>query len=71
MESGASGEETLTMVGVADGLSRRYRAGDVIIRQGQTDDCLYIIQSGRVEVVQERNGQEVRLASPKRDSRAS
>ena len=62
VESGGSGDETLRVVGVPDGFSRRYRAGDVIIRQGQADDCMYIIQAGQVEVVQERNGKEIRLA---------
>jgi len=62
VDGGGTGDEAPPSVGVQDGLSRRYRIGDVIIRQGQTDDCMYIIQSGQVEVVQERNAKEVRLS---------
>ena len=54
--------QTLRMTVAADGLDRVYRTGDVIIRQGQTDDCMYFIQSGQAEVVEERNGKQVRLA---------
>lgn len=43
-------------------LGNVYRAGEPIIRQGEVGECMYVIQSGKVEVVQERNGKEVRLA---------
>lgn len=46
----------------AERTNRTYQTGDLIIREGQTDDCMYFIKSGRVEVVQDRNGTEGRLA---------
>ena len=33
-------------------LGKHYRDGEIIIRQGQMGDCMYVVQSGRVEVVQ-------------------
>lgn len=29
-----------------------YRDGEMIIREGETGDCMYVIQAGRMEVVQ-------------------
>jgi len=43
-------------------LGRIYRPGDVIVRQGDVGDCMYVIQSGSVEVIREGEGGEVRLA---------
>jgi flavin-dependent dehydrogenase len=43
-------------------LGRLYRNGEVIIRQGESGDCMYVVQSGRAEVIQEKDGKEVRLA---------
>lgn len=43
-------------------LGRRYADGDIIIREGDEEDCLYVIQSGEVEVSQTANGKEVSLA---------
>ena len=43
-------------------LGKTYRPGEAIVRQGETGDCMFVLQSGRVEVVKERNGIEVRLA---------
>ncbi len=43
-------------------LSREiYRDGDVIIRQGEVGDCMYVLQSGQVEIVRAKDGVEVRL----------
>ena len=39
-------------------LGKVYRDGDVIIRQGDVDDCMYVIQEGQVEIVLESQGQE-------------
>jgi CRP-like cAMP-binding protein len=39
-----------------------YRDGDAIVRQGELGDCMYVVQSGEVEVVQAANGGEQRLA---------
>lgn len=39
----------------------RYTPGQMIIRQGETGDCAYFIQSGEVEVLQRDDGKDVRL----------
>lgn len=44
------------------GLGKVYRDGEIIVRQGEAGDCMYVVQAGQVEVVQEKDGQEVRLA---------
>lgn len=43
-------------------LGKVYDDGEIIIRQGEPGDCMYEIQEGQVEVVQEKDGKEVRLA---------
>ena len=43
-------------------LGKDYHAGDVIVREGETGDCMYVIQSGSAEVTQSGKGREVRLA---------
>ncbi|MGE5188610.1 MAG: cyclic nucleotide-binding domain-containing protein [Gemmatimonadota bacterium] len=43
-------------------LGKIYRSGEVVVRQGDTGDCMYFIQAGKVEVVKESEGREVRLA---------
>lgn len=43
------------------GLGKVYRNGDLIVRQGESGDCMYVIQSGRVEVLHEKDGKAVRL----------
>lgn len=42
-------------------LGKLYRDGEVIVRQGQTGKCMYVIQDGQVEVIAERDGEEIRL----------
>ena len=44
------------------GLGKTYKDGEVIIRQGESGNCMYIIQSGEVEVLRNNNGSEVQLA---------
>ena len=46
-------------------VEQSYRAGEEIVRQGDTGVGAFIIRSGRVEVVQERGGQTERLAELK------
>jgi CRP-like cAMP-binding protein len=43
-------------------LGRAYQDGQVIVRQGEVGDCMYVIQEGQVEVVADEDGTEVRLA---------
>lgn len=43
-------------------LGKVYQDSQVIVRQGETGDCMYVIQEGRVAVIQERDGKEVPLA---------
>lgn len=42
-------------------LGKVYLDGDVIIRQGDVGDCMYVIQEGQVEVVHESQGREIQL----------
>ena len=43
-------------------LGKEYTEGDLIVRQGEIGDCMYEILDGRVEVIHETEGKEVRLA---------
>ncbi len=43
-------------------LGRVFGDGEIIIRQGEAGDIMFEILNGRVEVVQEKDGKEVRLA---------
>ncbi len=43
-------------------LGKVYKGGEIIVRQGDVGDCMYIILSGKVEVIQEQQGKETRLA---------
>ncbi len=43
-------------------LGKSYHDGQVLIRQGEVGDCMYVIQKGQVEVLAEKNGGEVQLA---------
>ena len=43
-------------------LGKLYRNGDYIIRQGETGDCMYVIQEGEVEILAKQGDREVRLA---------
>ncbi len=44
-------------------LGKAFNDGDVIIRQGDDGDCMYVIQSGAVEVVQHVDGKDVPIAT--------
>jgi len=43
-------------------LGKIYSDGEVIVRQGDVGDCMYVVQSGRVEVVQATDVGEQHLA---------
>jgi len=43
-------------------LGKHYPAGSEIIHEGETGDCMYVIQSGKAGVFKEHNGKEVKLA---------
>ena len=43
-------------------LGKIYDDGEIIIKQGEVGDCMYVIQEGEVEVIREEGGQEVQLA---------
>jgi CRP-like cAMP-binding protein len=45
-----------------EGLGKLYHDREVIVRQGEPGDCMYVVQDGRVEVVVEAEGGEERLA---------
>ncbi len=42
-------------------LGKPYRDGEVVFRQGDTGDCLYVVQEGEVEILDEKNGRETLL----------
>ena len=43
-------------------LGKVYQDDQVIVRQGEAGDCMYVIQEGQVEVVANEGNKEVRLA---------
>lgn len=43
-------------------LGKVYEDGEVIVRQGEAGNCMYVIQDGQAEVVVEKDGEEERLA---------
>lgn len=44
------------------GLGKLYANGDLIVRQGEVGDCMYVIQSGQVEVLVKKDDQKVCVA---------
>ena len=44
-----------------ESLGKVYQDRELVIRQGEVGDCMYVIQSGQVEIFREEGGQEVRL----------
>ena len=44
-------------------LGKIYSDGEVIIRQGDLGDCMFVIQEGQVEIILEKDGKEVKLAT--------
>jgi len=47
---------------VAEGdLGKVYRDGEVLVRQGDAGDCMFVIQEGQAEIYMERGGKEILL----------
>jgi CRP-like cAMP-binding protein len=44
-------------------LGKSLQDGEVIVRQGEEGDCMFVIQDGQVEVIKEDHGGEVRLGT--------
>jgi CRP-like cAMP-binding protein len=42
-------------------LGKVYQDGEVIIRQGEVGDCMFVVQEGKVEVILEIDDREVQL----------
>jgi CRP/FNR family transcriptional regulator len=42
-------------------LGRIYQDGEVLFRQGDIGDCLYVVQEGQVEILDESGGRETLL----------
>jgi CRP-like cAMP-binding protein len=47
-------------------LGKFFRAGETIIKQGTTGNCLYIIQKGIVEIIEETDTEEIKVAELKK-----
>lgn len=45
------------------GLGKLYADGEVVVRQGEIGNCMFVIQSGSAEVVRESDGSEVSVAT--------
>jgi CRP-like cAMP-binding protein len=43
-------------------LGKEYGDGEVIVREGDGGDCMYVVQEGQVEVFVRRDGADIRLA---------
>ncbi len=45
-----------------DGLGKTYADGELIFQEGDSGDCMYVIQEGAVEVFVHRDGHDIPLA---------
>ena len=43
-------------------LGKAYRDGDVVVRQGELGDCMYVVQQGKLEVVVGEGSEKVLVA---------
>ena len=48
-------------------LGQVYQDGEAIVRQGESGDCMYVVQEGRIRIYVERDGKEVLLREPEDD----
>ncbi|MGB2958930.1 MAG: cyclic nucleotide-binding domain-containing protein [Bacteroidota bacterium] len=46
----------------AGALGKTYNDGEIIVHQGDEGHCMFVIQSGKVEILHARDGDTVRLA---------
>jgi len=46
-------------------LGKTFQDGEIIIHQNDVGECMFVIQSGQVEIFQNKNKREVRLATLK------
>jgi CRP/FNR family transcriptional regulator, cyclic AMP receptor protein len=46
----------------AGSIGKSYGDGEVIFHQGEEGNCMYVIQSGKVEIIRETDGASTRLA---------
>ena len=42
-------------------LGKVYQDGELIVRQGEMGNCMFVIQAGKVEIYRESDGKEIRL----------
>ena len=42
-------------------LGRHFQDGEEIIKQGDTGDCVYVIQKGKVEIIDESGDEEIKI----------
>lgn len=42
-------------------LGKNYEAGEIIVKQGEAGDCMFVVQEGQVVATLEQNGQESML----------
>jgi CRP-like cAMP-binding protein len=40
-------------------LGKIYQAGDIVVQQGEAGNCMYVIQSGKVELIKGSEGHEI------------
>ena len=43
-------------------IGKIYQDGEVIVRQGEVGECMYVIETGKAEVLEKKGRKEVRLA---------
>ncbi|HTV13888.1 MAG TPA: EAL domain-containing protein [Acidobacteriaceae bacterium] len=44
-------------------IRKHFRQGEILIREGDPGDCAYVLESGNVEIVVERDGQTIQLGT--------
>lgn len=49
------------MVRIMARLGKEYKKGEIIFRQGDTGDCMFVVQKGEVEALAEAGGRQLRL----------